>query len=63
MIRTLAEVENSIDDTRKSPSAEIKEVKCHQAKIKTAITEMQSQMHATMARMDKIKQRTNNIED
>ena len=33
IIRTLAEVENSIENIRKSPSSEIKEIKFHQAKI------------------------------
>ena len=45
-VRILAGLGNSIEDTRESLSAEIKELKSSQAKIKNAITEMQTQMEA-----------------
>ena len=42
IIRILAGVEKSIEDTRESLSTEIKELKSSQAKIKNVVTEMQS---------------------
>ena len=44
IIRILAELEKSIEDTRESPTAEIKQLKTCQTKIKNAITEMQNWM-------------------
>ena len=40
IIRILAGLEKSIEDTRESLTTEIKELKSSQAKIKNAITEM-----------------------
>ena len=45
IIRILAGLEN-IEDPRKSLTAEIKEPKSSPAKVKNAMTEMQSQMEA-----------------
>ena len=59
IIRSLAGVENRLE----SLSAEIKEVKVSQDKIKNAITELQSQIDATAARMDEAGQRISDIED
>ena len=59
IIRILAGVEKSIE----SLSAKIKEEKSSQSKIKNAITEMQSQMDATAARVDESEQRISDIED
>ena len=42
---------------------EIKELKSNQAKIKNAITEMQSQMEALIARINKADKRVHDIED
>ena len=47
----LAGFEKSIEDTRESLSAEIKELKSSQAEIKNAITKMQTQMRAIKMRM------------
>ena len=58
IIRILAGVENRLE----SLSAEIKEEKTSQDEIKNAITELQSQMNATAARMDEAEQRISNIE-
>ena len=46
-----------------SLSAEIKEVKASHDEIKNAITELQSQMHAMVARMDETEQQISDIED
>ena len=47
-IRILAGVEKSIDNTREFLSMEIKDIKSSQAKIKNAITKMQSWMNAML---------------
>ena len=52
IIRILAGVENRLEYL----SAEIKEVKNSQNEIKNAVTELQSQMDAAVARMDKVEQ-------
>ena len=52
IIRILAEVENRLE----SLSAEIKEVKTSQDEIKNGITELQSGMDATTARMYEAEQ-------
>ena len=41
IMKILAGLEKSIEDTRESLTIEIKELKSNQAKIKNAITEMQ----------------------
>ena len=61
IIRILAGVEKSIEDTRESLCTEIKE--SSQDEIKNAITEMQTRMHATMARMDKAEQKISDLEN
>ena len=48
IIRILTGVKNRLE----SLSVEIKEAKASQDEIKNAITELQSQMHAMVARMD-----------
>ena len=58
-IRILAGVENRLE----SLSAEIKEVKHIQNKIKNTITELQSWMDAAAVRMDEAEQRISYIED
>ena len=52
IIKLLAGVKNRLEFL----SMEIKEVKTSQDEIKNAITELQSQMHATMAKMDEVEQ-------
>ena len=59
IIRILAGVENRLE----SLSAEIKEVKNSHNDIENAITELQSLMDATVARMDEGERRINDIED
>ena len=54
----MAGVENRLE----SLSAEIKEVK-NRMKLKNSIIELQSQMDAAAARMDKAEQRISDIED
>ena len=48
----LGRLEKSIKYTRESLTAEIKELICSQAKIKHAVTKMQSQMEAIKMKMD-----------
>ena len=57
--RILAGVKNRLE----SLSVEIKVVKASQDEIKNALTELQSQMDATVARMDEAEQKISNIED
>ena len=52
IISILAAVENRLEPL----FAEIKEVKTSQDEIKNAITELQSQMYATVAKMDEVEQ-------
>ena len=59
IIRILAAVENRLQ----SLSVEIKQVKTSQDEIKNIVTELQSWMDATAARMDKAEQRISDIED
>ena len=56
IIRILAWVEKSIEDIRESLSAEIKELKSSQAKIKNAITEMQTQIDAMTTSVDEAEE-------
>ena len=57
IIRILAGLEKSIEDTRESLSAEIKELKSGQAKINNTITEMQTQIKTIQKRMDEAEER------
>ena len=50
--RILSGLEESIEDTRESLTAEIKEIKTGQAEIKNAITKMQTRMDAMTMRMN-----------
>ncbi|KAF0877905.1 LORF1 protein, partial [Crocuta crocuta] len=59
IIRTLAGVENRLE----SLSAEIREVKASQDEIKNAVTELQSQMDAMVARVDKAEQGITDTKD
>ena len=52
IIRILAGVENRLE----SLSTEIKDVKASQDEVKNAIAELQSQIYATVARMDEAEQ-------
>ena len=49
-------IEKSIEITRESLSAEIKELKSNQAKIKNSITEMQTHTEAIKMRMDEAEE-------
>uniref|UniRef100_A0A8C8WJ63 L1 transposable element RRM domain-containing protein n=1 Tax=Panthera leo TaxID=9689 RepID=A0A8C8WJ63_PANLE len=59
IIRIPAGAENRLE----SLSVEIKEVKASQDEIKNAVTELQSSMDATVARMGEAQQRISDIED
>ena len=63
IIRLLAWPEKSIEDTRESLIAEIKQLKSSQAEIKNTITEMQTQMDAIKTRMDKSEDQISDTED
>ena len=53
----------TIECTRESFSAEIKELKSHQAKIKNAITKTQTQREAIKMRMDKAEEQISDRKD
>ena len=56
IIRILARLEKSIEHTRESLIAEIKELKIREAEIKNAITKMHNQMDAMTMRKDKAEE-------
>ena len=62
IIKTLARLEKSTDDTRQSLSLEIKELKSSQAKIRNIIIQMQLQMEALKVRMNEVKEKVSDIE-
>ena len=49
IIKILAGLENSIEDTKEPLSREIKEIQSNQVKIKKAINEMQSKLEVLTA--------------
>ena len=53
----------SIENTRQSLMAEMKELKSTQAKIKHTITKMQTEMHAMTMRMDEAEEWISDTED
>lgn len=63
IVRILGGTERSTEDTRESFTAEIKELKSSQSKIKNAITDIQSQMDAMKAQMDEAGHRISTKED
>ena len=63
IIRILAGFEKSIEDSWEPLFAEKKELKFSQAKIKNAITKMQTQMEAIKMKMDKTQEQISDIED
>ena len=63
IIRILAGLEKSIEDTRESLTEEIKEQKTSQSKVKNAITKMQTQMYAKTTSVDKAEEWMHDTED
>ena len=61
VIRILVGLEKSIEDTRESLTAEIKELKSSLAEIKNAVAEMQSQVEDIKIRMDESQEWITNI--
>lgn len=51
-----------MENTRESLTGEIKELKANQAKIKNAITEMQSQMEALTVRINEAEESVSDTE-
>ena len=62
IIRILAGLKKSIENTRESLTTEIQELKISQEKIKNAVTKMQTQMGIMTMRMDTVEL-TSDIED
>lgn len=62
-IRILAGFERSIEDTRETLTAKIKDLKTSQAEIKNVINEIQNQLDIITTRMEEAEERTGNIED
>ena len=63
IIRILAGLEKTIDDTREPLTTEIKDLKTSQAKIKSAITEMQNLLDTMTMRMEEAEDRIGDIGD
>ena len=63
IIRVLAVLEKSIEDTRESLPAEKKELKTSQPPPKNGITKIQYQLVAMTIRMDKTEEQINDIEN
>lgn len=61
-IRILAGFE-SIEDTRETLTAKIKDLKTSQAEIKNVINEIQNQLDIITTRIEEAEERTGNIED
>ena len=56
VLRILAGLEKSIENTREFLSAEIKELKTSEVKVKNVVTEMQNQLDAMTMRMDEAQE-------
>uniref|UniRef100_A0A452VDF0 ubiquitinyl hydrolase 1 n=2 Tax=Ursus TaxID=9639 RepID=A0A452VDF0_URSMA len=63
IIKILAGLKKSIEDSRESLSGEIKELKSNQVEIKKAINGMQSKMEALTARINEAEDRISGIGD
>ena len=63
IIKMLAGLAKSIEDTRESLSGEIEELKSNKVEIKKAINDEQSKMEALTARINAAEERISDIED
>jgi len=63
VIRILARLEKSIEDTRETLAAEREDLKTSQAKIKNAVTEMQNRLDGITMRMEEAKKTNRDMED
>ena len=63
IIRILAGLEKSLEDTREYHTIDIKELKSGQSEIKNAMNKMQTQMYDIIMRMYETEEQINDIED
>ena len=63
VIKIIAGLENSIEDSRESTAAEIKGLRNSHEELKNAINGVQNKMEATTARIEEAEERTGELED
>ena len=63
VIKLIAGLENSIEDSRESLATEIKGLRNSQEELKNAINELQKKMETTTARIEEAEERIGEVED
>ena len=63
VIKLIAGLENSIEDSRESIATEIKGLRNSQEALKNAINELQNKMEMTTARIEEAEERVGELED
>ena len=63
VIKLIAGLENSIEDSRESLATEIKGLRNSQEELKNAINELQNKMETTTARIEESEERIGEVED
>ena len=63
VIKLIAGLENSIEDSRESIATEIKGLRNSQEELKNAINELQNKMEMTTARIEEAEERIGELED
>ena len=63
VIKLIAGLENSIEDSRESIATEIKGLRNSQEELKNAINELQNKMETTTARIEEAEERIGELED
>ena len=63
VIKLIAGLENSIEDSRQSLATEIKGLKNSQEELKNTLNEMQNKMEMTTARIEEAEERIGELED
>ena len=63
VIKLIAGLENSIQDSRESIATEIKGLRNSQEELKNVINELQNKMETTMARIEEAEERLGELED
>ena len=63
VIKLIAGLENSIEDSRESLATEIKGLRNSQEELKNTINELQKKIETTMARIEEAEERIGELED
>ena len=63
VIKLIAGLENSIEDSRESIATKIKGLRNSQEELRNAINELQNKMETTMARIEEAEERIGELED